>query len=445
MAKILDPDSLTYLVNGSPVNEHIQINTTTKKIKINPYGALTAADGVTGQCLFSKLKEIIKASSILISVALPIREMIHDESMELINGWTLFDSASEKLVRDCGLAYVNAAGQTTAMFACMVSLGTLAAGTTTEIYCAQSNSTSAATIGFTYVNTGLTYGVNELIQIYSNPTGVSVVYDYRSYFKMFLRRQGYTYDEASNADIGYPVLTYKKYNFPITHVVDTGVTKNDATVDAYTGMSITWGTYTGIMLGANGPYAYHVQITAASHTYDEIYSWVQRQLRKTTAIDTGKNGNVTPALVFMDGAILTTKLQAAGGVHIASPSATSYNNIKEADDTGTLRSYPLSVSVVAEFDSFLQGDAASYFWIFKTSDYGTPSAVPLLDSGSAQMKGAANVASASFAYNYSTNIPLTGIALGAGGAKIAVATGTLTAAGAKLVFVAGQERWYSNP
>lgn len=445
MAKILDPDLLTYLVNGAPVNEHIQINTTTKKIKINPYGALIAADGVTGQCLFSKLKEVIKASSILISVALPIREMIHDESMELINGWTLFDAASEKLVRDCGLAYVNAAGQATAMFASIVSLGALTAGTTTEIYYAQSSSATATTSTFTYINTGTTFGVNELVQIYSNPTGVSVVYDYRSYFKVFLRRQGHTYDEASNVDIGYPALTYKKYNFPITHAVDLAVTKSDAIVDAYTGMSIVWAATTGVYLGANGPYAFHVSITAANHTHDEIYSWVQRQLRKASIIDTGKNGNVTPTLVYMDGAVLTTKLQATGGVHIIAPSATSYNSIKEADDTGTIRSYPLSVSVVAEFDSFLQGDAASYFWLFKTSDYGTPNAVPILDSSAAQMKGAANVASASFAYNWTTDVPLTGVALGAGGAKIAIATGVLSKTGAKLVFVAGQERWYANP
>lgn len=449
MAKILDPDLLTYIVNGSPVNEHLQFNTTTKKIKINPYGALSAIDGVSGQCLFSRIKEIIRASPLIISVDLPVKEMIHDESMELVQGWEFENAASLNCIRDCGLAYINSANQVTAMYACMVSLGPLAAGTTTEIYYAQDSSTSASTSTFTNVNTGLTFGVNELVQIYSNPTGSSVVYDRRSYFKMFLRRQGYTYDEASNIDIGYPTLTYKKYNFPITHVVDVGVTKNDATVDAYTGMSLTWYVAAqSASLGANGPYNFHILIAANGHTYDELYSWVQRQLRKSTDIDLGataRNGNVTPALVFMDGATLTTKLQATGGVHFVSPSASSYNNIKEADDTGTIRNYPLSVSVIAEFDSFLQGDATSYFWLFKTVDYGTPGATPILDSSAAQMKGAANVASTSFAYNHTVDVPLTGVALGTAGAKIAVATGTITAAGAKLVFVAGQERWYSNP
>ena len=116
MAKLTDPDSITtYIVNGSPTTEQLQINTSTKKIRLVAGGNLVAADGVTGQCLFSKLKEIIKASSALISVPLPVREMIHDESMELVNGWTFHDETTLKMIRDCGVAYVNEAGNTTAM------------------------------------------------------------------------------------------------------------------------------------------------------------------------------------------------------------------------------------------------------------------------------------------------------------------------------------------
>jgi hypothetical protein len=148
----------------------------------------------------------------------------------------------------------------------------------------------------------------------------------------------------------------------------------------------------------------------------------------------------------MDGATLKTKLQDVGGVHVSNIAASSYNFIKEADDTGTYRNYPLSVSVVCEFDSYLQGDVDSFFWIFKTSDYGTPSATPILDSSSVEMKGdVPDSLPASFAYNHTVDVPLTGIALGKSGAKIALATGSITAAGAKLVFVAGLERWYVNP
>lgn len=455
MAKILDPDSLTYIVDGTPVGEMLRFNTTNKTIQLVAGGALVAKDGVTGQCLFSKIKEVIKASSILISVALPVREMIHDESMELVNGWTFYDATTVKMVRDCGVAYVNTAGATTNMFACFVSLGELpsaASDIATAIYYTQSSATNASTATFTHVNTATTFGVNELVEIYRDTNGDGTPdFDYRAYVKLFLRPAGYTYDESSNADIGYPALTYKKYNFPITSVVDAGVTVDDATLDGagYSALAIQWyAAAQSASLGANGPYNFHVIVTGGSKTHDQLYSWIQRQQRKATDIDAGagnRTGTVAASLCYMDGAVLKTRYQAGvGGVHIASPSATSYNNIKEYDDTNALRSYPLSVSVAVEFDSYLHNDADSYFWIFRTSDYGTPSATPLLDSSSNQMKGAAT-ADTSFAYTYSTDLPLTAVALGKSGAKIATATGTLTSAGVKLVFSAGLERWYANP
>lgn len=445
MAKILDPDNLTYSVNSA--TNMLRIDTTAKTIQLVAGGALVAADGVTGQCLFSKLKEVIKASSVLISVPLPIREMIHDESMELVNGWTFADTTTIKMIRDCGVAYVNTAGAVTAMFACIVTLGGVISGAP---YFVQSSSTTATAGSFTHVNLGATFGVNELVQIYSDTNGDGTPdYDYRSYCKVFLREQGKTYDESSNADIGYSSLTYKKYNFPITHAVDAGVTVNDATVDAYTGMAIQWYAAAQSASGqTGGPYNYHVLITGAGKTHNEIYSWVQRQLRLTSDIDAdvgaAKNGNVTAALVRMDGTTLKTIYQTVGGVHIVNPSATSLNFISEQDDTQAYRTYPLSVSVACEFDSYLTGDADSYFWVFATSAYGTPGATPLLDSSTAQMKGPAT-ANTSFAYTYTADVPLTGVAMGKSGAKIAVVTTTLGSTGAKLVFTPGLERWYANP
>lgn len=455
MAKILDLDDLTYIVNGAPTTENIRFNTTAKTIQLVAGGNLVAKDGVTGQCLFSAIKAAIKASPLLISVPLPVREMIHDESMELINGWTFADAATVKMIRDCGVAYVNTSGVTTNEFACFVSLGELPAGAAdiaTAIYYTQSSATDASTATFTHVNTGTTFGVNELVEIYRDTNGDGTPdFDYRAYCKLFLRPAGYTYDESSNADIGYPTLTYKKYNFPLTSVVDAGVTVDDATLDGvgYSSLAIQWyATAQSFSLGTNGPYNTHVIIAGGSKTYDQIYSWVQRQLRKTSDIDAGagnRTGKVTASLVFMDGSTLKTRYQPGiGGVHISSPAASSYNNIKEYDDTNTLRSYPLSVSVEVEFDSYLQGDVDSYFWIFEAADYGTPGAIPLLDSLGAQMKGAAT-ANTSFSFVHSSDVPVIGVALGKEDAKIAIASGVITASGAKLVFVAGVERWFSNP
>ena len=450
MAKILDPDLLTYSVNSATNN--LRFDTTAKTIQLVAGGNLVAKDGVTGQCLFSKIKEVIKADATLIKYALPVREMIHNESMELINGWTFLDTATLKMVRDCGVAYVNAAGNFTAMFACIVTLGNVATGAP---YFTQSSATNASTGAFTHINTGTTFGVNELVQIYSDTNGDGTPdYDYRAYIKVFLREYGYTYDEASNADIGYSSLTYKKYNFPVTHAVDPGVTKTDATVDAYTGMSIQWyAAAQSASLGANGPYNFRVLINANGRTYDEVYSWVQRQLRKASDIDADatnvKTGQVTPSLVFMDGTTLKTKLQPSGGIHITNLSASSYNNVAEADDTGTYRTYPYTAAITFNFDSYLQADGANAkFWIYDAATYPGASATLLKDASNNNMTGdlTGNVATKSFSYAWSADKPWVGVAIGKNNAKVAIASGTILQSTVNSgSFVAGQERWYNNP
>lgn len=453
--KILDPDLLTYSVNSATNN--LRFDTTAKTIQLVAGGNLVAKDGVTGQCLFSKIKEVIKADATLIKYALPVREMIHDESMELINGWTFLDTTTLKMVRDCGVAYVNASGVTTAMFACFVTLGQVTAGTaSTDLYFTQSSASNATTATFTHLNTGDTFGVNELVQIYSDTNGDGTPdYDYRAYAKVFLRRAGYTYDESSNIDIGYPALTYKKYNFPITHSVDAGVTKDDTTVDAYTGMSITWyAAAQSASLGTNGPYNFHVIINANGHTYDEVYSWVQRQLRKSSDIDADgtnvKTGQVTAALVFMDGATLKTRYQAGvGGIHISNLSAASYNNVAEADDTQTFRTYPYTAAITFNFDSYLQADGANAkFWIYDAATYPGASATLLKDASGNDMTGdlTGGAATKAFSYAWTADKAWVGVAIGKNNAKVAVASGTILQSTVNSgSFVAGQERWYNNP
>ena len=130
-----------------------------------------------------------------------------------------------------GVAYKNTSGVVTDEYACFVTLGTILTGAP---YLIQEISTSASVVDFEHVVTGQSFGVNELVHIYQQG-----VFDKRTYAKIFLREAAYTYDEADNIDIGYPVLTYKKYNFPITHSVDPKITIDDATLDLYAGMSET--------------------------------------------------------------------------------------------------------------------------------------------------------------------------------------------------------------
>lgn len=451
MAKITDPDNLTYSVNGA--TGILRFNTTAKTIELVEGGAFTFFDGVTGQCLFSKIKEVLKADATLIKYDLPVREMIHDESMELINGWTFANTNTLKAIRDCGVAYRNAAGVATAMFACIVTLGGVVSGTvSSELYFAQDSATNASVASFTHLHTDDTFGANELVQIYSDTNGDGTPdYDRRSYFKVFLRRAGYTFDEANNTEIGYPALTYKKYNFPVTHQVDAGVTVSDATLATYTGMSITWyAAAQAASLGTNGPYNFHVIVNGNGHTHDEIYSWVQYQLRQASDIDAGagdRTGKVAASLVFMDGTTLKTIYQTGvGGIHVSNLSASSYNNIAEAADDFTganYKTYPYTAAITLEFDEYLQQDfGAAKFWIYDAATYPGSGATLLKDASNNDMTGTISAATASFSYAWTANKAWIGIAVGDDSAKIAIASGTIEqSTGNKGVFVAGQELW----
>jgi hypothetical protein len=460
MTKILDPDLLTYIVDGSPTTQNLRFNTTTKKIRLVAGGNLVAIDGVTGQCLYTKIKQVIKADPTLIKFDLPVSEMIHDESLEIINGWDFEDVTTLKMVRDCGVAIVASNGNPTKMYACITTLGGVVSGAP---YFTQSSALNASTAAFTHVNLNSSFCINELVQIYNDPNADGSVadgYDYRNYIKIFLREYGYTYDEANNTEIGYPELTYKKYNFPITHSVDDKVIANDATVDSslpYTGMSITWLASPASRSGqVGGPYNYSIIVDGnasqnASHL--ETYTFIQRQLRRNADIDAGagsRTGTVSAALSFMDGDVLKTIKQSDGkGVHIDNLAASSKNNIAESDDafSGTYRVYPYTAAITLEFDTFLVNDIGpAKFWLWDAATYGTSGATLIEDAGATPITGNVTGASMSFSYAYSTDKPVVAVAVGTDNAKIAIGTTTILQSTAnKVSLVAGKERWYKDP
>lgn len=477
MAKITSAADLTYLVNGSPT-QMLRVNTSTKTIRLVAGGALVAADGVTLLAVFSRLKTIWKDDATAVKHPFPM-EQIHDESMELVSGWDWYDDTTRKMIRDGGFAVRNVAGNITQMWACVVTLGEVISGAP---YYVQDSATNATTAAFTHAVTAGTFCINEPIQIFRDDDGDGVTaegsdFDRRSYLKVFLREYGYTYDESDNTAIGYATLTYKKYNFPVTHAVDANIANVDAYVDGanapYNGMSIQWyGAAQSASLGANGPYNYHVIIdaNASSNATDaQVYTYVQRQLRKTSDIDAGagnRTGAVTPALCYYDGDTLRTIEQSVGGVHIANLAAASYNAVSEEDDTGATRIYPYTASLTIEFDSYLQADAGpAEYWVYFTNDdaatvpagydFGTDNAILVNNAAGSPMTGNITGASVSLSFDYDanvqrgsgsagTNAPITVVAIGLATAKPTRATTTIErSVSNKAVLVAGQERNYS--
>ena len=95
---ITDPDSLDFEIaaNTATTSKELVIDTTRSLIKLTRVGNLTA-DGVTLQCLYTKLKELWTSNSSLNPLPFPMNP-ITNEQFELINGWN-FDKAANPTTR----------------------------------------------------------------------------------------------------------------------------------------------------------------------------------------------------------------------------------------------------------------------------------------------------------------------------------------------------------
>lgn len=116
MAIITDPDLLAQGVE-------VTISTGAKTVALNIAGDLST-DGITLKCLYSFLKEEWKLDAALIKFPFPMTP-ITDEQFEFVNGWDLAADASRNLIRTAGWAVRNTSGVATAMYAGVISLGSL--------------------------------------------------------------------------------------------------------------------------------------------------------------------------------------------------------------------------------------------------------------------------------------------------------------------------------
>ena len=124
-----------------------------------------SADGVTGQALYSFLKEEWRTDATKIPFLFPM-EAIGPEKFEFINGWELIDDASRKLVRTAGWREVAVGGAVKREYLGVVSLGNIdAASKTSGDKAYYAFSTDAASTEFTYAGP-----VNEAIQTYGDGT-----------------------------------------------------------------------------------------------------------------------------------------------------------------------------------------------------------------------------------------------------------------------------------
>ncbi|OGR26367.1 MAG: hypothetical protein A2139_11320 [Desulfobacca sp. RBG_16_60_12] len=459
MSVITDPDNLN---DGT----EIVVTTGAKTVKLQVSGNL-GTDGVTLKCVYSKLKDLWKTSSTYIQYPFPMGP-ITDEQFELINGWD-FDktipvtetSATVNLIRTGGWALKDNAGVSQEEWAGIVTLGSL--GVTDQVYYQQA-SAGAAT------NIVLQGAVNQAVKVYGDATHGN--FDYRSYFKMFVREYQKIYASSQLSDIGVSTVTYQVYRFPLANGSDLKITHNDATVlgsSPYTGMTVTWYASPQARSIGGTNRNFHVIVDGNNGTAEQIYEYVQYELRQSADIDQGagtKTGKTAADLLRFVGDSLYTLVQPEGGVYIDNFQANDTNRLTFVDDLSINRTFPYVAALTIQFGETLQNDASAIYHVYFTNDdagdntgrdFGTATAITVNDQASVAMSGTIGGAgSISKTFDYDGNVqrgaasagtdaPITVVAIGLNTAQYVKAAGTIGRSIANVIsLVAPLERNYQN-
>jgi hypothetical protein len=453
MALIIDPD---FLNQGTEVT----IDTTGKTISLNEAGNLSA-DGVTLQALYSFLKEEWKDDAALIPFPFPM-VAITPEQFEFVDDWTPANDATRKLIRTGGWSEVDSSGTTTRIYSGVVTLGAI--GGSNTVYYAFENDT---------VSTEFTYSgpVNEPVQIFGDASNGD--FDNSSdILSLYVRTQGQQYGLITTTEIGVSSLINKVERFPLSESEDLKIEASDSDITTnapYTGMSITfYDTAQSRTIGGTG-YDFGVVIDGNNGTAEQIYEYVQYQLRQDSDINAGTgtvNGLLTDALLQFTGDNLSTlsvdnPIGGGSGVYIDNFNSNDTNRLTFTDNTSTAREFPFVSAGTISFNANLVNDADAVYRMFFTTnpagDYGTADAVLVEDSNGDPISGSVGGASSvSFDFDYDgntqggrtagTDADVTIVAIGLEVAQYVVATGTITRdVGINFTLVSTLERNFTNP
>lgn len=449
MPMITDPDSLTLGIDYF-------VNTSTKTIQLVAGTAITnagATGGVTGQVLYSKLKELWKSSDTYIKFPFPM-EAITPEQFEFIAGWKPEDDATRKLIRNAGWVERTSLGVIARKYMGVISLGAI--DVADQPYYRWN---SGARVNFTYAGP-----VNEAVQIYGNAAPFTDDFsDGGDTFTIYVREQGKTFAASNNTQIGAAVLTYQVYRFPLQNAVDLKVTAEDADIatDApYTGINVEFfGTDQDRNIdGTPAPFRIVVTDTTGTATTQQIYEKIQYLLRQNSDIDTGA-GVVTGATADALLTFVGDKLVGTQGVVIDNLNDNYLNSVEFTDFEGVTRVYPFTAAGTIVFGpNALSGDTeyTLFFEDTPSGDFGTSDAIIVNDASGTPITGTYSGSPVTFTFAYDTNTqggrtagtpaPVVAVAIGLTGGQYVSSNTTITRTQGQTIQLApAQERNYSNP
>ena len=437
MALITDPDDLNQ-------GTEITIDTSAKTIALAVAGNLSN-DGVSGQALYSFLKEEWKNDASLIPYPFPVVS-ITPEQFEFVEGWVPANDTTRNLIRFAGWREINASSVLEREYMGIISLGNIDGSDTA--YYAFSSDTAKTDFDFPGV-------INQAIQTFGDSSNGN--FDKRSdTLTVYIRAQGKTYGSATSTSIGLTALNYIANRFPLAEAADSKITASDLTIanDApYTGMSITYGATTRTLGGVS--YNFSIIVDGNGGTTQQIYEFVQYSLRQPTDIDAGAGtqvGQLADSLMSFAGDTLKTTT----GVAIDDFQASDRNNLVFTDTGGTERTFPFLSTGALSFNANLVDDSDSIYRMFFASGFNTGSAIIVADNSGTDISGTVGgSSSAAFDFDYDgnnqggrtagTDADVIVVAIGLDGAQYVSATATITrATGQNISLVAPLERNYDN-
>lgn len=467
MAKIVDPDLLirdTEIVFNTGSND-----SGSKTIHLLRAGNLTF-DGVTGQCVYSKCKELWQSAADLVKFPFPIVS-ITEKKFDIVNRWNWQTGSNAgttiTLLRDCGWAVKDPSNLSIEEYMGFVTLGTLASDD--QVYYQQ----SASAVESNNIFTG---SVNNAVKIYGTGSFSGVDYgnfDYRDYFKAFVRTFTRTYDQAQLSDIGETSVTYQVYSFPLQNATDPKITatNTDAVVSGsapFTDIHVYYYTQSIDRTIGSSVYQFDTIIDGANASKEDIYAKIQFMLRSASNINSGSGedsflgdvrGKTADELLNFVG----DTLQTSEGVFVDNVNDTDINFYQFQDTSSTYRSYPYVAAGTITFNDNLQNDASGIWKMFYTTlpdvtgSFGSASAIIVEDNDSNPITGSTYLTSSvTFTFDYDNNgqggratqsdAAITLVGIGLSTAQYVSTVGTIARSNSNAYsLVAALERNYSNP
>ncbi|RME26937.1 MAG: hypothetical protein D6798_05655 [Deltaproteobacteria bacterium] len=529
MALIIDPDLLNDEATNTGATE-VFIDTAAKRIELHPgVGNLDATDGVTEKAVYSFLKEEWTGdphNKNLAAFPFPMVP-ITDEYYELVEGWDWADTATRNAIRSGGWTVRNTAGNVTAMYANTQSLGSVAS--TDQLYydngagrtdypvtgpvnhavqiLSDPNGDGNFSDGFDrrlsfemfnreqgrlFAQAGLgdlsdttmanpkayafAVGSGADIKITTPDTGIDAdsngVPDVAPYSSMSI-----TYIPHQNRGTWATATTYNANDVVQSstdgrwYITTAGGTSagDDTNLAGGSDTGVTWASFSGERQIGSTWYPFGVVLDAANSSLEQLYEFVQFQLRQSLDIDAGTGtviGNTADPLLRFVGDTLQTIQQSDGtGVVIDNFLPADTNRIELEDDTFTTtrRTYPFVATLTIQFGDNLRNDPSAEYWVYFTDgvtagqEWGNPGAPLVNDDTGAPMTGmvlGSSQAQHTFDYDGNSqagrtpgtdaNVTVVGIGLATG--QYVRATGTIARSTTNTVsLVAALERNYANP